>query len=132
MGCSTYKFRDGSAAILNTSGPTRIIESGGQTFYFTFHEYCGPMMENKHGRELQSMPPKRSPFWDALHFWLKQGKRMNGNRCVFDLEMKLVHIMAHVGGRNYVMLDQCGPRNSHLQQFANEYNETKRDGKRNE
>lgn len=101
--CVHMRMGDGSVAILNVSGPTRIIRAGDTDYLFEFHEYLGPTMVGKRGNALQLLPPKRSPFWDALYWWLKQGKRMDGNRCVFEWEMQLVYITYTIS-RNVVIL----------------------------
>ena len=103
MPCIHVKI-GGAPAILNVSGPTRIIHAAGKDYLFEFHDYLGPMMLGKLGEPVQSFPPKRSPFWDALHWWLQQGRRMDGDRCVFDWEMQLVQITKHIGGRHYRVL----------------------------
>lgn len=90
-------------AILSVSGPTLSISSGGKTFYFSHHEYLGPMFENKRGEPISSFPPKYSPFWDAHYFWLKQGKRVKGNVCVFESEMQLVDITKQVGRNIFIL-----------------------------
>ena len=93
----------GTAVLLNVAGPTRIIHAAGKDYLFEFHEYLGPMMLGKRGQLIDSFPPKQSPFWDALHWWLKQGRRMDGNRCIFEWQMKLVDITTDIG-RNRIVL----------------------------
>ena len=105
MSCTRFKFGDGSTAIINVGGPTRRIRSGGKEFLFEFHEYLGPTMIGKRGDTIQSMPPMNSPFWDALHFWLKQGKQVDAEgNCIFEHEMKLVHIVKQLDRRNWKVL----------------------------
>jgi len=106
MPCVNVNF-GGTAAILNMAGPTRIISAGGTDFLFEFHEYCGPMMVGKRGDPIRGLPGKKSPFWDALYWWLKQGQRMNGNRCVFEWEMQPVQIMKQIGPQTFMVL---GPK----------------------
>lgn len=94
-----------AGAIINVAPPTLKIRSGGQEFMFEFHEYLGPGMVGKRGDYIQGFPPKRSPFWDALHFWLKQGKQVDANgNCIFRHETKLVHILQRIGKNSYQVL----------------------------
>jgi len=60
------------------AGPELTIEAGGKLFTFEWHSYCGPIPLNKRGdpKELG----ERSPFWQAITFWIEQGKRLDENR----------------------------------------------------
>lgn len=104
---SCVRVRIGDTVALVDLGPSeyRITTGDGQRFRFEFHHYCGPMMIGKHGEPIQSMPGKYSPFWDALHFWLKQGKQVDedGN-CIYRTEMKLVNIWKRIGKNTHFLL----------------------------
>lgn len=103
MTCVKVKLGD-STAILSMAPPTLKIHSGGQTFLFEFHEYLGPGMVGKRGEPIQTLPGRYSPFWDALYFWIKQGKRIDGDgNCIFEHEMALVNIYKRVG-RHFIIL----------------------------
>lgn len=105
MTCERFRFGDGSVAILNMGGPNLRITAGGQVFRFEFHEYLGPSMIGKRGDIIQNFPGKYSPFWDALHFWLKQGKRVDADgNCVFEHETKLVPLLLKIGRNRYKVL----------------------------
>lgn len=93
----------GTAVLLNVAGPTRIIHAAGKDYLFEYHDYMGPLMEGKRGQSINLPRSRRSPFWDALHWWLKQGRRMEGNRCIFEWEMNLVQITVDIG-RNRIVL----------------------------
>lgn len=81
------------------------IRAGGKEFHFEFHPFCGPTMIGKRGNPVQAMPPQRSPFWDALYWWLKQGKQVDADGwCVFKWETKPVNIVKHLGGSHYKVL----------------------------
>lgn len=81
------------------------IRAGGKEFRFSFSEHLGPSMLGKRGQSLSNMPPERSPFWDALHFWIRQGQQVDSEGwCVFKWEMKPVQILKHLGGRHYMVL----------------------------
>jgi hypothetical protein len=104
MTCTKVQIGDFSA-IVDMAGPILRICSGGKEFFFEFHEYMGPMMVGKRGQPIQSLPTKCSPFWDALYWWIRQGKRIDANRnCVFDHEMKLVDIVKQIGPRTWKIL----------------------------
>ncbi len=102
MPCVHVNF-GGTAVLLNVSGPTRIIHAAGIDYLFEYHEYLGPLMEGKRGQSINLPCSRRSPFWDALYWWLKQGRRMDGNRCIFEWQMKLVDITMGIG-RNRIVL----------------------------
>lgn len=81
------------------------IRAGDKEFHFEFHPHCGPMMLGKRGNPVQSFPPQNSPFWDALYWWIHQGKQVDAEGyCVFKWEMKPVNILKHLGGRHYKVL----------------------------
>jgi hypothetical protein len=91
--------------IVDMAPPVRKIVSGGKEFLFEFHDFLGPSLVGKRGQILQTMPPQRSPFWDGLHFWLKQGKQVDADgNCIFKHEMKLVHITKQISARQFLVL----------------------------
>ena len=80
------------------------IRAGGKEFTFDFHPFCGPTLIGKRGNQIK-FPPQNSPFWDALYWWIKQGKQVDSEGyCVFKWETKPVNILKHLGGRNYMVL----------------------------
>ena len=96
--------RAGNALVM-MGGPDLKITSGGKTFYFEFHPFCGPMMLSKRGEPIQSTPGKYSPFWDALYFWIKQGKKVDADgNCIFVHETALVNIVKQIGPRSFIEL----------------------------
>lgn len=104
MPCFRMKMAD-SVAIVTTSGPTMNICSGGEEFLFEFHEFLGPSMIGKRGQPVESFPEQRSPFWDALYFWIKQGKQVDAEgNCIFKSEMQLVNILEQVGRNTFRVL----------------------------
>lgn len=96
----------GTNMLINLAPPTLKMRTGdGQEFRFEFHEYLGPGMIGKRGEPIQSMPGKRSPFWDALHFWIKQGKQVDENGyCIYKSEMQLVQIWKWIGNGSVLIL----------------------------
>lgn len=104
MPCKRFQFGDGSVALLNVPDEYH-IRAGGEEFHFEFNTYTGPSMIGKSGNPIQAMPPNKSPFWDALYWWLKQGKQVGEDGyCVFKWEMQPVNILKHLGGRHYKVL----------------------------
>lgn len=80
------------------------IRAGEKEFCFSFHSFCGPSLLGKRGQEI-AFPPQKSPFWDALYWWIKQGKQVDSDGyCVFKWETKPVNILKHLGGRNWKVL----------------------------
>jgi hypothetical protein len=103
MPCVNVKI-GGTRMIVDMAPPVRRIQSGGQEFLFEFHDFLGPCMVGKRGNPVSTFPPQRSPFWDALHWWLKQGKQVDADgNCIFKHEMKLVYITKQIG-RNILIL----------------------------
>lgn len=60
------------------------IDVGGKRFRFEYHRYCGPMPVNRDGEVRISPVPKA--FWEAVTVWCKQGKRLDGDVCVWKPE----------------------------------------------
>ena len=57
------------------------IITGGKTYYFTFSDRFGPLMETKTGREAELPIRATHPFWIAFNMWLKGGKVTFGGVC---------------------------------------------------
>lgn len=85
-----------------TSGPTYKISAGGKEYQFELPKFCGLCEVNRDGSDRQSPWPK--VVWNAVVAWQRQGKRMDGNRCVWELkpEPDPTKGWTHVGGNNYV------------------------------
>ena len=104
MACERWII-GGRPALVMVGGPDLKIRAGGKEFCFEMHDYCGPLMIGKRGDPIQTLPPQKSPFWDALHWWIKQGKQVGvDGYCIFKWEMKPVNIVKHLGGRHYKVL----------------------------
>lgn len=103
-GCEHFESM-GMVATVSMSPQTLHIRAGGENFDFEFHYYLGPTMIGKRGNPISWFPPQKSPFWDALHWWLKQGKEIDkyGN-CIFKWETELVHIVKEINSRNIKIL----------------------------
>lgn len=71
----------------------------GREYRFAFSKRFGPTTLGERGQPI-ALPPRRSPFWDALHAWCHQGHQMSGDRCVFTLPPK--RLFVRLVGRHYV------------------------------
>jgi hypothetical protein len=87
------------------AGEPLTIETGGKVYHLSWHHWFGTIAETKEGEPLARQPGERSPFWDAVHWWEKQGMQVDDDgRCVFKHETELVQITKHVGGNTYIIL----------------------------
>lgn len=63
-----------------------LVTWDGQVFRFEFSRRFGPVMIGKRGHTVERVPPQRSSFWKALHWWGKQGHRIDDHGCcVYDM-----------------------------------------------
>lgn len=63
-----------------------VITAGGKQFRFEDSDRFGPALVGKSGALLANpYPPERSPFWGAHRAWVAQGRRLNGNICMFNI-----------------------------------------------
>jgi len=74
-----------------TGGPVHVItDARGKQWLFEMHRYCGPMvLTGKTHEPKVNQPDERSPFWDAIDLWTKQGSKttdgIKGKKfCVID------------------------------------------------
>lgn len=65
------------------AGPL-ILEHEGRSWRFEFSRQFGPFLLRKDGEIAKRQPGERSPFWEPFHQWLHQGCQLDGDRCVFD------------------------------------------------
>lgn len=56
----------------------------GESFRFDWSDRFGPQFLGKHDREVKG-PGSRHRFWKAIEWWCKQGHRLNGDQCVYDI-----------------------------------------------
>jgi hypothetical protein len=69
---------------ISYGGSVQTIEAGGREWRFEMHPYCGPVIVHKRTEEiLKNQPGPRSPFWDAVEAWDKQGRQVKDGRCVY-------------------------------------------------
>jgi hypothetical protein len=82
------------------NAPLKIKDKTGKLWEFEMHRYCGPTVLDSRGEIKDKQPPAKSPFWDAVCFWVRQGEKITQDRlCIWTqpIEPKLVHL----GGKNY-------------------------------
>jgi hypothetical protein len=85
---------------ISWGGPDRqITDATGKVWSFEDHPRCGPIVLNKRGDPDDKQPGQRSPFWHAWGCWNDQGKRLEGERCVWD--EPAVCVVEHMAGRHY-------------------------------
>mgnify|MGYP003593656314 CR=1 FL=1 len=86
---------------ISYGGPDRRIKDAtGKVWRFEMHPYCGPAVQDSSGELAKKQPGDRSPFWDAVSLWTRQGAVVGPDGlCAWkpEPEPKLVH----PGGRNY-------------------------------
>jgi hypothetical protein len=61
---------------------TAVIEVNGRDYYFEWSDRFGPRAVNKDGSERKREWTKT--VWDCVQAWCDQGKRLDGDRCVYD------------------------------------------------
>jgi len=60
------------------------IDVDGKVYRFEDSDRFGPSLVNKRGDTLRNpYPPEHSPFWRAHLAWVKQGRRVDGIRCIY-------------------------------------------------
>ena len=81
-----------------------LIEAGGKTFRFEDSDRFGPALCKQNGDLLANpYPPERSPFWKAHTAWVRQGRRLDGNQCVYE-PLRPTKVR-HMGGRHYQVIE---------------------------
>lgn len=76
-----YGFRIPNGFV-DIGGSQREIVVNNTTYYMEFHHYCGPMRLTKSGMSHQKDFPRH--VWSAIQNWIDQGKRMDGDVCVWE------------------------------------------------
>ena len=95
----------GHFAIIHCAGDPLTIKAGNEAFQFEWHHYHGPILLDGHGNPSEKILPENSPFWDAIHWWRKQGSRVTKRGvCKFKWEMGLVCITKQIGKRSRLIL----------------------------
>lgn len=60
------------------------IEAEGEVFRFGDSDRFGPYLANRHGDPIANpYPAERSPFWRAHRIWVRGGRRLEGNKCIW-------------------------------------------------
>ena len=66
------------------SGPFTITDETGKEWFFEDSDRFGPCIVSKRTHDpLDSQPGQRSKFWRAHRIWSRQGRRLDGDRCIW-------------------------------------------------
>ena len=96
-----------NVACILTGGTNFVIDdTKGRRWRFEDHHYCGPVAVTTKGDPLENQPPEKSPFWECVSLWYKQGKMAHKLEhgdylCIYHKEPEIK--LKHIGGRNYVI-----------------------------
>lgn len=71
---------------ISMGGPTKKIfdTKSSKYWYFEMHNYCGPMLTDKHGNGILGRRQKYDRFWEIVTLWAQQGEKMKDNVCIWD------------------------------------------------
>lgn len=63
-----------------------VIEVKGRSYRFEDSDRFGPSLIRKDGNPLVNQPRERSPFWEAHHLWVQQGRKTadDDQTCLYD------------------------------------------------
>ena len=73
------------------------IQVGRKLVLFEDSEQWGPSLINQRGEILVKQPGERSPFWDAYHAWVRQGKRVADGVCLWEEQPPVEVVMQRQG-----------------------------------
>ena len=100
------------ANVRNASGQSFRIDAWGagpftihvadKAFRFEDSDRFGPYLVSKRGDILDRQPGERSPFWRAHRIWVRQGRRLEGEACIWD-EPKPTKVVKVAGRMNFVV-----------------------------
>jgi len=76
-----YRRKQPDTVHVSTGGAVYEIRVGTRTYCFQIPGGCGICEMNNDGSGRKTPWPKA--VWDAVDLWEKQGRRMNGNRCLW-------------------------------------------------
>ena len=82
-----------------------LLARDGVAFRFEFSRRFGPRMFGTRGRTVDTVPPRRSPFWAALDAWVAQGCRVNAQGLGLA-HLPPVHRYVHLVGRQWVVVPE--------------------------
>ncbi len=72
---------------LLTGGPVQDIYVNGKRYFFEWHPHFGPaVVRRTDGAESVNQPGERSPFWNAVECWDRQGRRVEDGVAVWDAQ----------------------------------------------
>ena len=91
-------------ACILTGGSIQRIVAFGTPYLFEWHPYCGPVDLNEDYSEKKEQPSAESPFWEAVTYWDQQGRRMNGEWCIWDIAPPPREKLKHLGGKHWLIV----------------------------
>lgn len=87
------------------AGPFWIRADDGKLYRFGDSDRFGPYLATKHGDPVKNpYPRERHPFWRAHRIWKRQGRRLDGDKCIWD-EPKPQKIRM-INKRNAIIVEQ--------------------------
>lgn len=60
-----------------------LIDVNGKQYRFEDSDRFGPYFVGKRGQILDRQPGDRHPFWEAHDAWRRQGRRLDGDLCIW-------------------------------------------------
>lgn len=86
------------------AGPFWIRADNGKLYRFSDSDRFGPYLATKLGDPTKNpYPRERHPFWRAHRIWARQGRRLDGDKCIWD-EPKPQTIRM-IGKRSAIIVD---------------------------
>ena len=82
-----------------------VLEHNGKAWRFEDSDRFGPVWIRKDGVPSERQPTERSPFWRPYYAWRDQGRRVDGDRCVFELHPPRPH-KVRMMGRHYLLFEE--------------------------
>lgn len=74
---------------IDFGGTQRTIIVRGKRYYLEFHRWFGPLALNKDGSDRKTEWPNY--VWSAVQKWIDQGKRMDGDICLWNESVDRPH-----------------------------------------
>lgn len=88
---------------LLTGGPCQWINAGGKRYRFEWHPYFGPIrLDGRTDDESLRQPDEDSPFWNAVEWWDKQGRRVQDSVAVWNRERPAKYETIQIGPRSSI------------------------------
>lgn len=88
MTCTHFELNGFHGIVCTSDSTKRTIDVDGALYTFEFDDRFGPEAVRCGRFKLSTGPDldEKHPFWKALSLWCGGGKRMDGNRCVYEMD----------------------------------------------